>query len=125
MNGPVAGIETQGGRAVPEGADVITLLDEEGTEHEFNVVDVLDVDEHRYANLQPMSAGEESDTPVIFSMEADTLETIEDDAENARERQAIEQTHADDDDVADDEDEDESSEGGDGTSSEGSGSTSH
>jgi len=109
---------------VPEGADVITLLDEDGTEHEFNIVDVLDVDERRYAILQPMSAGEESDTAVIFRMEDDTLVTIEDDAEFERVRQAFEDTHADDE-AADDEDEEEPSEEGNGTSTGGPGSTSH
>jgi uncharacterized protein YrzB (UPF0473 family) len=118
----VAAIKTQGGCAVPENADVITLLDEDGTEHEFSVVDVLDVDEHRYAILQPVADGQESDTAVIFRMEDDALVTIEDDAEFERVRQAFEDTHADDD-AGDDSDEP-SGEGAD-ISTEERGSTSH
>ena len=70
--------------------DVIKLLDEDGVEHEFSVVDVLEVDQRRYAVLQPVVAGEESDAAVIFRMEDDTLVTIEDDAEFERVRQAFE-----------------------------------
>jgi uncharacterized protein YrzB (UPF0473 family) len=71
--------------------DLITLLDENGVEHEFSLVDVLDVDERRYAVLQPVVAGEESESAVIFRMEEDeTLVTIEDDAEFERVRQAFE-----------------------------------
>ena len=106
---------------MPENADVITLLDEDGTEHEFSVVDVLDVDEHRYAILQPVSEGQESDTAVIFRMEDDALVTIEDDAEFDRVRQVFEDTHADD--AGDDED-DQSDEGSDITTEE-RGPTSH
>jgi len=75
---------------VGEDEDVITLLDEEGTEHEFSIVDVLEVSEQRYAILQPLDAGEEPDTAVIFRMEGDALVTIEDDAEFERVRQAFE-----------------------------------
>ena len=72
-----------------EGDDVITLLDEDGAEHEFTIVDILEVDEKRYAILQPLGGAEESDA-VIFRMEGDTLITIEDDAEFERVRQAFE-----------------------------------
>ncbi len=107
---------------MPESADVITLLDEDGTEHEFNIVDVLDVDERRYAILQPMADGEESDTAVIFRMEDDALVTIEDDAEFERVRQVFEDTHADEESA--DEADEELSEDERG-STEGPGSTSH
>ncbi|HYM91719.1 MAG TPA: DUF1292 domain-containing protein [bacterium] len=70
--------------------DVVTLLDEDGVEHEFSVVDVLEVDQRRYAILQPMVGGEEAEAAVIFRMEDDTLVTIEDDAEFERVRQAFE-----------------------------------
>jgi uncharacterized protein YrzB (UPF0473 family) len=109
---------------VPENADVITLLDEDGAEHEFSVVDVLDVDERRYAILQPVADGQESDTAVIFRMEDDALVTIEDDAEFERVRQAFEDTHADEE-TADDADDDEPSDEGNGISTEERGSTSH
>jgi uncharacterized protein YrzB (UPF0473 family) len=71
--------------------DLITLLDEDGVEHEFSLVDILDVDQRRYAVLQPVVGGEESESAVIFRMEEDdTLITIEDDAEFERVRQAFE-----------------------------------
>ncbi len=70
--------------------DLITLLDEDGVEHEFSLVEVLEVDHQRYAVLQPVVAGEESDSAVIFRLEDDTLITIEDDAEFERVRQAFE-----------------------------------
>jgi len=70
--------------------DLITLLDEDGVEHEFSLVQVLEVDQRRYAVLQPVVSGEESETAVIFRMEDDTLITIEDDAEFERVRQAFE-----------------------------------
>lgn len=73
-----------------ENEDVITLLDEEGVEHEFSIVDVLEVSEQRYAILQPLESGEEPDTAVIFRMEGDALVTIEDDAEFERVRAAFE-----------------------------------
>jgi len=80
--------------AVGGDEDVVTLLDEDGVEHEFSVVDVLEVDQRRYAVLQPVVGGEESETAVIFRMEDDTLVTIEDDAEFERVRQAFEAADA-------------------------------
>jgi uncharacterized protein YrzB (UPF0473 family) len=75
---------------VGENEDVITLLDEQGVEHEFSIVDVLEVSDQRYAILQPIESGEEPDTAVIFRMEGDALVTIEDDAEFERVRAAFE-----------------------------------
>ncbi len=73
-----------------ENEDVITLLDEDGTEHEFNIVDVLEVNARRYAILQPLEGAEDPETAVIFRMEDDSLVTIEDDAEFEQVRQAFE-----------------------------------
>ena len=71
--------------------DHITLLDEDGVEHEFSLVDIIEVDQRRYAVLQPVVDGEESEAAVIFRMEEDdALITIEDDAEFERVRQAFE-----------------------------------
>jgi uncharacterized protein YrzB (UPF0473 family) len=70
--------------------DLITLLDEDGVEHEFNLVQVLEVDQRKYAVLQPLVGGEESEEAVIFRMEDDTLITIEDDAEFERVRRVFE-----------------------------------
>jgi len=105
---------------VGEDEDVIKLLDEDGAEHEFSVVDVLDVGEQRYAILQPVSEGQDPDTAVIFRMEDDALVTIEDDAEFERVRQAFEESHADDDALAD-----ESAADGQERPSEDHGSTAH
>jgi uncharacterized protein YrzB (UPF0473 family) len=80
---------------VGENEDVITLLDEEGTEHEFSIVDVLEVSDQRYAILQPLEGGDDPDTAVIFRMEGDALVTIEDDAEFERVRAAFEAEAAD------------------------------
>ncbi len=76
-----------------ENEDVITLLDEDGAEHEFSIVDVLEVGARRYAILQPLGrleGDEEQETAVIFRMEDDSLVTIEDDAEFEQVRQAFE-----------------------------------
>lgn len=73
-----------------ENEDVITLLDDEGVEHEFTIVDVLEVSDQRYAILQPLGTVEEPDSAVIFRMEGDALVTIEDDAEFERVRAAYE-----------------------------------
>jgi uncharacterized protein YrzB (UPF0473 family) len=73
-----------------ENEDVITLLDDEGVEHEFSIVDVLEVSDQRYAILQPLGTVEEPDSAVIFRMEGDALVTIEDDAEFDRVRTAYE-----------------------------------
>jgi uncharacterized protein YrzB (UPF0473 family) len=85
VNGCARGYPALGGDE-----DLITLLDEDGVEHEFSLVEVLEVDQHRYAILQPVVSGEESETAVIFRMEDDTLITIEDDAEFERVRLAFE-----------------------------------
>ncbi len=66
--------------------EVITVQDEEGHTHEFTLVDVLDVDAHRYAILQPA----DDDTAVVFRIEDDSLVTIDDDAEFERVLEAIE-----------------------------------
>ncbi len=66
--------------------EVITLQDEDGQNHEFNLVDVFEVDAHRYAILQP--ADEEA--AVVFRIEDDTLVAIDDEAEFDRVVEAIE-----------------------------------
>jgi len=59
--------------------ETISLVDEQGNEHEFNIVDVIEVAEQRYAILQPAEGGEEA---VIFRVEDDeTLTTVEDEEE--------------------------------------------
>lgn len=41
------------------GPDILTLVDEEGNEHEFEVVDTLEEDEQRYLALVPVMTEEE------------------------------------------------------------------
>ena len=43
-----------------ENANMITLVDEEGNEHDFAIVDVLLVDEKQYAILVPVAYDEET-----------------------------------------------------------------
>ncbi|MFD2169232.1 DUF1292 domain-containing protein [Tumebacillus lipolyticus] len=62
----------------------ITLTDEEGGEHEFEVLEMLEVEEQMYAILQPIDAQDEE--AVILRLEkdqdgSDLLAYIEDDAE--------------------------------------------
>ena len=51
--------------------DIIVLTDEEGAEHEFQVVDYFNVDEKEYAILLPMNDFEEDDeegeAPVSYT----------------------------------------------------------
>ncbi|ASS74740.1 hypothetical protein CIG75_06970 [Tumebacillus algifaecis] len=62
----------------------ITLTDEDGAEHEFDVLEMLEVDQKMYAILQPTDAQDEE--AVILRVEKDeegndVLAYIEDDAE--------------------------------------------
>lgn len=74
-----------------EELDVVTLQDEDGIEHRFNVVDIVEVERRRYAVLLPED--EEDAAAVIFRMEsADHLVPIEDDAELSSVVAALEET---------------------------------
>ncbi|MGH2453847.1 MAG: DUF1292 domain-containing protein [bacterium] len=91
--------------------ETISLVDDQGQEHEFDLVDVIEVAQQRYAILQP--AGGETDA-VIFRMEDDeTLAAVDDDEEFARVAAALEDMEdgesadADEDDDEDDDDDDE------------------
>ena len=74
-----------------EESDVITLQDEDGLEHRFNLVDIVEVGRKRYAVLLPED--EEDAAAVIFRMESeDRLVPIEDDEELSRVMAALEET---------------------------------
>ncbi len=74
-----------------EESDVITLQDEDGVEHRFNLVDIIEVDRRKYAVLLPED--EEDAAAVIFRMESeDKLVPIEDDDELGRVMAALEET---------------------------------
>jgi uncharacterized protein YrzB (UPF0473 family) len=69
---------------VPEHDEVVTLIDEDGKEHDFTVVDIIEVEGSEYAILLP--ADEETDEAVILKFDKDEddneiLVDIEDDEE--------------------------------------------
>ncbi|WP_031515618.1 DUF1292 domain-containing protein [Desulfofalx alkaliphila] len=69
---------------MPEHDEVITLVDEEGQEHDFTVVDILEINGSEYAILLP--AKEETDEAVILKFakdedDNDILIDLEDDEE--------------------------------------------
>lgn len=49
--------------------EVITLIDEDGAEHDFNVIDVIEVEGSEYAILLPVE--DESDEAVILKFAKD------------------------------------------------------
>ncbi len=49
--------------------EVITLIDEDGAEHDFNVIDVIEVEGSEYAILLPVE--DESDEAVILKFAND------------------------------------------------------
>lgn len=74
-----------------EELDVVTLQDEDGAEHRFNVIDIVEVDGRRYAVLLPED--EEDAAAVVFRMESDDkMIPIEDDEELGRVMAALEET---------------------------------
>ena len=86
-----------------ERGEVITLLDEDGQTHEFNLVDIVEVDGRRYAILQPDGA----DPAVVFRVDGDTLVAVEDEGEFRKVAAAIEETaEYDDVEIVDDEEAD-------------------
>lgn len=67
--------------------DLITLVDEQGKEQDFEVIMTLEVEGSEYAILAPVGSTEEEDAyvfKIVYENENDeefTLVTIEDDAE--------------------------------------------
>ncbi len=71
-----------------EQEEVITLVDEEGAEHDFTVIDIIEVDGSEYAILLPVEEDneEESNEAIILKFARDEegselLVDIEDDEE--------------------------------------------
>lgn len=67
-----------------EEENIVTLTDEDGQDHEFEVIDVIKVDESEYAILRPLE--EEEDEAIILKVSLDDdgneiLLDIEDDEE--------------------------------------------
>ena len=91
-----------------EDSDLITLVDEEGHDHQFSLVDMVELNEHRYALLMPIEGeeigedDEEEEEAYIFRLETDekgtdTLVDIDDDEEFEQVRAAFEDEGDDDD----------------------------
>ena len=72
--------------------DLITLVDEDGQEHQFSLVDLIEFEEHRYALMIPADdkpSAEEEEEAYIFRLETDdkdeeVLVDIEDEDEFER-----------------------------------------
>lgn len=102
-----------------DGSDVIVLTDESGEEHEFELIEILEVDDREYAVLAPLDgeakedAGEEDldeDEAIILRVETDengerVFSDIEDDDEWEKVAEAWESSL--DEDWEDEEDEEE------------------
>ncbi|MGE5582804.1 MAG: DUF1292 domain-containing protein [Bacillota bacterium] len=82
----------------------ITLVDEEGHEHRFNLLNIVEVENARYAVMIPeLQETEEEEEAVIFRIEADAegeevLVDIEDDDEFARVCEALDELELEEDD---------------------------
>ncbi|HEY9899456.1 MAG TPA: DUF1292 domain-containing protein [Pantanalinema sp.] len=74
--------------------DIVTLVDEDGNEHEFAVVDIIEVDEKEYALLLPAeseSDAEDSEDVLVLRFEDDSLVMIDDENEFNRVVQYLEE----------------------------------
>jgi putative Holliday junction resolvase len=75
----------------------ITLVDEEGQEHRFNLLNIVEVEDAKYAVMVPETQeNEEEEEAVIFKIETDekgeeVLVDIEDDDEFAKVCEALEE----------------------------------
>lgn len=82
-----------------EAEEVVTLVDEEGEEHDFTVIDIIEVDGSEYAILLPVD--EESNEAIILKFTQDEegnelLVDIEDDEEWEKVSDAWEEMIAED-----------------------------
>ncbi|MBR6407928.1 MAG: DUF1292 domain-containing protein [Clostridia bacterium] len=71
-------------------ADLISVLDDEGNEHEFEIIDTIDIDDRHYVALLPLidpdeDIADDADEAVVFEVVEEDgeeiLATIDDDAE--------------------------------------------
>jgi len=93
--------------------DHVVLTDEDGKEHSFEVVDVIEVEGSEYAILTPDEESEDEDEPgeaMIFRIEhgegdEEMLVEIEDDEEWERVAEAYDRLADEDEDFLEDEDE--------------------
>lgn len=68
------------GRADGTELDVITVSDEEGRQHEFTVLEYVEVEDRRYVVVVPSDAPED-EAAVILRVEGDTLVSVDDEEE--------------------------------------------
>lgn len=63
--------------------EIVTLVDEDGNEHDFSVVDIIEVDGKEYALLLPTEGegDEETEDILVLRFEEDNLVMIEDEDE--------------------------------------------
>ena len=85
----------------PEEGETVTLTDEEGNEHEFEIIQVLKVDDKDYAILIPVDvAGADEEGAVILRVEDENGEAvlveIDDDEEFERVCEAWDEMEAED-----------------------------
>jgi hypothetical protein len=83
--------------------ETITVLDDEGLPHDFTLVEVVEVDDRRYAVLQPDDADAGA---VLFRVEGEGMTLVDDDAEFDQVVDALKDLDEYDDLVVEDEDED-------------------
>lgn len=78
----------------------IVLVDEDGVEHTFILVDVVMVDDKRYALLEPVDSDDEEEGAYLFRLEnedgEDRLVVVEDDEEFERVVAVLDEFDADD-----------------------------
>jgi len=56
---------------LPEQDEIITIIDEEGQEHDVNIFDVLEVDGQRYAIVVPVAENGEAEDGFVLKVEQD------------------------------------------------------
>jgi len=61
--------------------NLVTLIDEDGKEQDFEIMEVVQIHGQAYALLTPAAAAEEEAEVLILKVVNDTLANIEDEAE--------------------------------------------
>lgn len=76
--------------------DIVTLVDEEGKNHDFQVVDIIEVEDREYALLLPADSDDpEQDEVLVLRFEEDRFEMIEDEAEFQKVVKVLEELNED------------------------------
>lgn len=76
----------RGGKTVIDNEEKVVLVDEDGEEHEFALIDVIEMEGEEYAILEPLDMDEEESEAIILKIGKDDngediLYDIEDDEE--------------------------------------------